>query len=121
DLQRAPSFQGKAGFSVDKPLAKGSLLVNADVFYTSHYLVTPANLAFTAPLVPVNANRSGDFALVNAALGYRWGDAGSYQLSLSCSNCFNRSYFDAETVIGRYAAAYSGAPRFYKLTGTVKF
>ena len=121
DLQRAPSFQGKAGFSVDKPLAKGSLLVNADVFYTSHYLVTPANLAFTAPLVPVNANRSGDFALVNAALGYRWGDADNYQLTLSCSNCFNRSYFDAETVIGRYAAAYAGAPRFYKLTGTVKF
>ncbi|HEY8350969.1 MAG TPA: TonB-dependent receptor, partial [Sphingomonadales bacterium] len=38
ELQRAPSFQGKAGFSVDYPLqAGGSLLVNGDVFYTSSY------------------------------------------------------------------------------------
>jgi len=120
-LQRAPSFQGKAGFSVNKPLGAGTLLVNGDVFYTAHYLVTPANLAFTAPLVPVNSNRSGDFALVNGSIGYRWGADDNYQLTLSCSNCFNREYFDAQTVIGRYAAAYAGAPRFYKLTGSVKF
>lgn len=120
-LQRAPNFQGKAGFSIDTPAGNGSFLMNADVFYTGRYTVTPANLAFTAPLVPVNINETGDFALVNAAIGYRFGKSERFQLVASCTNCFNREYFDAQTVIGAYAAAYPGAPRFYRLTGTVRF
>lgn len=121
ELQRAPAFQGKTGFAVNYPLSAGTLLVNGDLFYTSHYLVTPANLAFTAPLLAVDSNKTGDFALVNASLGYRFGPQDSYDVSVSCTNCFNKAYFDAQTVIGRYAAAYAGAPQFYKLTVTVRY
>lgn len=119
-LQRAPAFQGKIGFSLDRPVGPGNLLLNADLFYTSRYIVTPANLAFTAPLLPSNIYETGDFALVNASIGYGWGD-GRYRLSLSCSNCFNEEYFDAMTVIGRYAAAYAGAPRFYRVNFAFRF
>jgi iron complex outermembrane receptor protein len=120
-LQRAPAFQGKTGFSIEKPTAGGAFLLNADVFYTSSYLVTPANLRFTAPLVPPDANVTRAFALVNAAIGYRFGADERWSLTASCTNCLNRDYFDAQTVIGAWAAAYAGAPRFYKITAAVRF
>lgn len=120
-LQRAPSVQGKAGFSVDRPIGPGHLLVNGSVFYTADYLITPAYLPFTAPLVPANSNLTGNFALIDGSVGYRWGDNGRFQLVASCTNCFNKSYFDSTTIIGSWAGNYSGPPRFYKLTGTVHF
>lgn len=120
-LQRAPGFQGKAGFSIEQPVKTGTFLLNADIFYTGSYLVTPANLSFTAPRVPFNANETGNFALVNAAIGYRFGVNERFSLVASCTNCLNREYFDAQTVIGGYTAAYVGAPRFYKITVAAKF
>jgi len=120
ELQRAPQMQAKAGFSVDHPVAGGSLLVNADVFYTDNYLVTPANLAVTAPLLPPGVDTTGDFTLVNASVGYRWND-GKYEVIASCTNCFDENYFEGGTYIGSYAAVWSGAPRFYKLGFGVKF
>lgn len=120
ELQRAPQMQAKAGFSVDHPIASGSLLVNADVFYTDNYLVTPANLAITAPLLPPGVDTTGDFTLVNASVGYRWNDA-RYEVIASCTNCFDENYFEGGTYIGSYAAVWSGAPRFYKLGFGVKF
>jgi iron complex outermembrane receptor protein len=120
ELQRAPQMQAKAGFSVDHPIASGSLLVNADVFYTDNYLVTPANLAITAPLLPPGVDTTGDFTLVNASVGYRWNDA-KYEVIASCTNCFDENYFEGGTYIGAYAAVWSGAPRFYKLGFGVKF
>jgi outer membrane receptor protein involved in Fe transport len=113
-------MQAKAGFSVDHPIASGSLLVNADVFYTDNYLVTPANLAITAPLLPPGVDTTGDFTLVNASVGYRWNDA-KYEVIASCTNCFDENYFEGGTYIGAYAAVWSGAPRFYKLGFGVKF
>ncbi len=120
ELQRAPQMQAKAGFSVDHPIASGSLLVNADVVYTDNYLVTPANLAITAPLLPPGVDTTGDFTLVNASVGYRWNDA-KYEVIASCTNCFDENYFEGGTYIGAYAAVWSGAPRFYKLGFGVKF
>lgn len=120
ELQRAPQMQAKAGFSVDHPLAGGSLLVNADVFYTDNYLVTPANLSVTAPLLPPGVDTTGDFTLVNASIGYRWNED-KYEVIASCTNCFDENYFEGGTYIGSYAAVWSGAPRFYKLGFGVKF
>lgn len=120
ELQRAPQMQAKAGFSVDHPLASGSLLVNADVFYTDNYLVTPANLSVTAPLLPPGVDTTGDFTLVNASIGYRWNED-KYEVIASCTNCFDENYFEGGTYIGSYAAVWSGAPRFYKLGFGVKF
>ncbi|WP_419815685.1 TonB-dependent receptor [Glacieibacterium sp.] len=120
-LQRAPAVQGKAGFSVMKPLGAGNLLVNGGLFYTAHYLITPAFLPFTAPRVPADSNRTGGFVLVDVSLGYSWGDEGRFKLVASCTNCANKSYFDSTTIIGGWAGNYSGPPRFYKLTGTVRF
>ena len=120
ELQRAPQLQAKAGFSVDYPLANGSLLVNADAFYTDKYLVTPANLAITAPLLPPGVDTTGDFTIVNASVGYRWNE-GKYDVSASCTNCFDENYFEGGTYIGSYAAVWTGAPRFYKVGFGVKF
>ncbi|RZA15357.1 MAG: TonB-dependent receptor, partial [Proteobacteria bacterium] len=121
-LQRSPKVQGKAGFSVDYPVGdNGHFLATGGVFYTAHYLITPAFLPFTAPLVPADSNLTGDFALVDGSIGYRWGQDGRYQLVGSCTNCLNKEYFDSTTIIGSWAGNYSGAPRFYKLTGTVRF
>jgi iron complex outermembrane recepter protein len=39
-LQRAPALQGKAGFSVQYPLAAGTLLVNGDVYHTEEHTVS---------------------------------------------------------------------------------
>ena len=120
ELQRAPQLQVKAGFSVDYPLASGSLLVNADAFYTDKYLITPADLSVTAPLLPAGVDTTGDFTIVNASVGYRWNE-GRYELVGSCTNCFDKSYYEGGTYIGSYAAVWTGAPRFYKLGFGVKF
>jgi iron complex outermembrane receptor protein len=114
DLQRAPQLQMKAGFSIERPLAAGSLLLNADAFYTDEFLVSPANLAFTAPLLPARAATTGDFTLVNASVGYRWNDD-KYEVSASCTNCLDEEYFEGGTYIGAYAGVWTGAPRFYRL------
>jgi hypothetical protein len=39
----------------------------------------------------------------------------------SCTNCFREEYSTAGQFIGTFAAVYPGAPRIYRLTGTVKF
>ncbi len=119
DLQRAPDLQVKAGFSVDYPLAGGSLLVNADVFNTSDYLVTPANLAFTAPLLPSGVGRTDGYTLLNASVGYRWNDD-KYEVSASCTNCADEEYFEGGTYIGAYAGVWTGAPRIYRLNFAAK-
>jgi iron complex outermembrane recepter protein len=119
ELQRAPELQVKAGFSVDYPLAGGSLLVNADVFNTSDYLVTPANLSFTAPLLPAGVSRTDGYTLLNASVGYRWNDD-KYEVSLSCTNCADEEYFEGGTYIGAYAGVWTGAPRFYRVNFGLK-
>ena len=121
ELQRAPAFQGKAGFSVDYPLSNGAFVMSADLFYTTDYLVNPANLAVTAPLVDPEISRTDDYAIVNAQIGYRFGPDENYRVGLSCSNCLDKDYFDAITVIGGYAAAYAGAPRRYRITLDARF
>jgi len=120
ELQRAPQLQVKAGFSIDHPLAGGSLLINGDVFYTDKYLVTPADLSVTAPLLPSGVDTTGDFTLVNASVGYRWNED-RYEVIASCTNCFDENYFEGGTYIGSYAAVWTGAPRFYKVSFGVKF
>ncbi len=119
DLQRAPQLQAKLGFSIERPLAAGSLLLNADAFYTDEYLVSPANLAFTAPLLPRGVAETGDFTLVNASVGYRWNDD-RYEISASCTNCLDEEYFEGGTYIGAYAGVWTGAPRFYRLNFGLK-
>jgi outer membrane receptor protein involved in Fe transport len=114
ELQRAPQLQVKAGFSVDYPLAAGSLLVNADAFYTDKYLASPANLSFTVPLQPAGVGVTGDFTIVNASVGYRWNED-KYEVSASCTNCLDEDYFEGGTYIGSYAGVWTGAPRFYRL------
>jgi iron complex outermembrane receptor protein len=114
ELQRAPQLQVKAGFSVDYPLAAGSLLVNADAFYTDKYLASPANLSFTVPLQPAGVGVTGDFTIVNASVGYRWNED-KYEVSASCTNCLDEEYFEGGTYIGSYAGVWTGAPRFYRL------
>ena len=113
DLQRAPELQGKAGFSIQYPLAAGTLLVNGDVYHTKEYAVTPANLAFTAPLLPRSVTPSGAYSLVNASVGYRWAE-GRLEVGLSCTNCLDETFFEAANYIGSYAAVYPGAPRLYR-------
>jgi iron complex outermembrane receptor protein len=114
ELQRAPQLQVKAGLSVDYPLAAGSLLVNADAFYTDKYLASPANLSFTVPLQPAGVGVTGDFTIVNASVGYRWNED-KYEVSASCTNCLDEEYFEGGTYIGSYAGVWTGAPRFYRL------
>ncbi len=114
-LQRAPDFQGKVGASIQYPLTNGTLLINGDLFYTSKYLITPANLSFAAPALPRDVGMTGDFAIANASVGYRWNED-RYEVSLSCTNCFNEEYYDAGNFIGTYAGVYPGAPQLYRLT-----
>ena len=93
-LQRAPTVQGKAGASFLFPLPSGALLLNADVYYTDKYTVTPANLAFTAPTLPTSVTPTGPYALVNASIGYRWHE-NRYEVGVSCTNCLDETYFEA--------------------------
>ncbi|MDA5194424.1 TonB-dependent receptor [Govanella unica] len=114
ELQRAPKVQAKAGFSVNYPLADmGSLLVNGDVFYTSSYYTNPQDELI---------GKTGDFALVNASIGYRTANE-RYEISLSCTNCLNKEYFDSilSFPASGFTAVYTGSPRFYKVTGSVRF
>lgn len=121
ELQRSPELQGKAGFSVDYPLGAGSLLVNGDVFHTEQYRVSPANLAVTAPLLPVDSTLTGPYTILNASIGYRWGEDGRYLLNAGCTNCADEEYSTAGQFIGTFATVYPGAPRLYRFTGAVRF
>lgn len=120
ELQRSPAVQGKVGFSAQYPVADGTLVATTDVFYTDEYYATPANLSFTAPLLPPALAQTGDFTLVSASVGYRWDDD-RYEVLASCTNCLDEEYFEAANYIGPYAAAYPGAPRLYKLGVGVRF
>ena len=111
----APGSANHAGASIQYPLTNGTLLINGDLFYTSKYLITPANLSFAAPALPRDVGMTGDFAIANASVGYRWNED-RYEVSLSCTNCFNEEYYDAGNFIGTYAGVYPGAPQLYRLT-----
>ena len=114
ELQRSPSFQGKAGFSVDYPMANGdSFLVNGDVFYTSEFFTNPQNGPFS---------QTGDFALVNASVGYRFDD-GRYTISANCRNCLDEEYFDSILSFpgAGFVTVYPGNPRFYEIAVSLRF
>jgi iron complex outermembrane receptor protein len=119
-LQRSPETQFKVGFSVDYPLGNGSLLVNGDVFRTDDYRISPANIALTAPLLPAGVTTTGPNELVNASIGYRWAD-GRFEVQAACTNCLQEEFTTAGQFIGAYAGVYAGDPRFYRLTGTIRF
>lgn len=119
DLQRAPKFQGKLGASFNYPLSGGTLLINGDVFFTDDYIVSPANLSFTAPALPKGVSLVKAFELVNASVGYRWADD-RYEVAASCTNCLDKEYFEAGTYTATFAAVYPGAPRLYRLTVSAK-
>jgi iron complex outermembrane receptor protein len=119
-LQRSPELQTKLGFSVDYPLGGGSLLVNGDWFHTDEYRISPANLAVTAPTLPVGSTLTGPYELVNASVGYSWKD-GKFNVTAACTNCLDEEFSTAGQFIGSYATVYAGLPRFYRLTATVKF
>ena len=121
ELQRSPETQFKVGFSVDYPVGNGALLINGDVFRTAEYRISPANLAVTAPLLPPTATLTGPFELVNASVGYRFGDAGRYEVRASCTNCLQEEFSTAGQFIGSFATVYAGDPRFYRLTGIIRF
>ena len=118
-LQRAPKYQGKVGASVQYPLQSGTLLLNTDLFFTDDYLVSPANLAFTTPVLPKGVSQVDGFSLLNASVGYRWGED-RYEAAVSCTNCLDKEYFEAGTYTANFAAVYPGAPRLYRLTVSAK-
>jgi iron complex outermembrane recepter protein len=120
DLQRSPETQFKVGFSVDYPLGNGALLVNADWFHTDQYRISPANLAVTAPLLPVTATLTGPYELFNASVGYTWNED-KYSIRAGCSNCLREEFSTAGQFIGTFATVYPGDPRIFRLTGTIKF
>ena len=120
DLQRSPETQLKVGFSVDYPLGNGALLVNADWFHTEQYRISPANLAVTAPLLPVTATLTGPYELFNASVGYTWNED-KYSIRAGCSNCLREEFSTAGQFIGTFATVYPGDPRIFRLTGTIKF
>ncbi len=119
NLQRSPELQTKVGFSVDYPMGNGSLLLNGDWFHTDEYLISPANLAVTAPLLPVDSTRTGPYSIVNASVGYSWND-GKFNVTAACTNCLDEEYSTAGQFIGTFSAVYAGLPRFYRLTATLK-
>ncbi len=120
-LQRAPSTQGKIGADIHYPVGQGKLVANAGLFYSASYYVSPGNLAFSAPLLPVDSNLVRSYVVADAMLGYEFGENGRYLVSVSCTNCFDREYFGSITAIGRYAAVYPAPPRFYKVSAGIKF
>lgn len=77
------------------------------MFYTDDYYTNPQNGPFA---------ETGGFALVNAALGYRFG-GGRYTVSVNCRNCFDKEYFDSilSFPTSGFVVVYPGAPRFYEL------
>ena len=119
-LQRSPELQTKVGFSIDYPLASGSLRVNGDLFRTDEYRISPANLAVTAPILPVTSTLTGPYQLVNASVGYAWND-GKFNITAGCTNCLDEEFSTAGQFIGGYSAVYAGQPRYYRLTATAKF
>jgi outer membrane receptor protein involved in Fe transport len=118
-LQRTPEFQGKAGFAATLPVKKGSIVATGNVYYVSEYMLTPANLSFTAPLL---ANKgldvSGKYAVVDASLSYKLNDG---SLSLQCTNCFDKRYVEGTAYLGAFAGAWVGQPRMVKLSITESF
>lgn len=118
-LQRSPELQGKVGAVVTLPVKSGQVVLAGDVYYVSEYLLTPANLAFTAPsLANKNLEVSGKYAIVNASLSYKVGDG---SLTLQCSNCLNRQYVEGAAYIGAFAGAWANNPRMVKLSITERF
>jgi iron complex outermembrane receptor protein len=127
--QRMPEWSLKAGGSYTRPLAGGGALrLTADYqFLEDHYTnLQNSELA-----------RSGDINLVNAAIGYEFGD-GRYDLTLACRNCFDDEYisqsldfsgiapnqtrFDGTSFNGlSFLTVYPGPPQMVYVTFKARF
>jgi iron complex outermembrane receptor protein len=119
ELQRTPKYQAKLGATASFPAKKGKVILNANGYYVDQYLLTPANLAFTAPfLANRNVDRSGKYAIVNASATYNIGEV---DITLQCTNCLDKQYVEGAVYIGQYAGAWAGMPRIVKLSISERF
>lgn len=127
--QRMPKWTSKVGGTYIWPLADTSVVrLTADYqFLEDHYTnLQNSQLA-----------RSGNVEVVNAALGYEFGD-GRYAATLACRNCFDNEYisqsldfsgidptqsqWDGATLNGlSFLTVYPGEPRMWSVTFRVNF
>jgi iron complex outermembrane receptor protein len=81
--QRMPEWTAKVGGTYTWPLQNGELKLTADYQFLEDHFTNLQNSELA---------RSGDINLVNASLGYTFGDTGRYTVALSCRNCFDDEY-----------------------------
>jgi iron complex outermembrane receptor protein len=118
-LQRSPKYQTTLGATATFPAKAGKVVLNANAYYVDKYLLTPANLAFTAPLLAGKGlDVSGGYALINLSATY---SISSVDVSLQCTNCLDKEYTEGSIYIGQYAGAWPGMPRVVKLNISEKF
>jgi iron complex outermembrane receptor protein len=119
ELQRTPNYQAKLGATVSFPAKSGKVVLNANGYYVDEYLLTPANLAFTAPsLANKNLDVSGKYAVLNASATY---NISTVDITLQCTNCLDKQYVEGAVYIGQYAGAWAGMPRIVKLSISERF
>jgi len=129
--QRMPEWTAKLGGTYKWPVANGEMRFTADYQFLEDHFTNLQNSELA---------RSGDVSVVNASLGYEFGD-GQYLATLGCRNCFNDEYIsqslDFSGIDPRSTAlnptapnafnglsfltVYAGPPREWLLTMKVKF
>jgi outer membrane receptor protein involved in Fe transport len=119
ELQRTPNYQAKLGATVSFPAKSGKVVLNANGYYVDEYLLTPADLAFTAPLLAnKKLDTSGKYAVFNASATY---NISTVDITLQCTNCLDKQYVEGAVYIGQYAGAWAGMPRIVKLSISERF
>ena len=119
ELQRTPKYQAKLGATIAFPAKDGNVVLNANGYYVDEYLLTPADLTFTAPfLANKKLDMSGKYAVINASATYNIGEV---DITLQCTNCLDKQYVEGSIYIGQYAGAWAGMPRIVKLSISERF
>lgn len=107
EIQRSPSFTGRAGFNYSVPLATGARIdLTSDVYYVSSYFTNPQNSL---------VGKTGDFALVGASVSYTTADD-RFTFQLACTNCLDKEYFDSilDFATSGFSTVYNGPSRLIK-------
>ncbi|MDC3266520.1 TonB-dependent receptor [bacterium] len=115
ELQRSPKLQTRVGAKMEW----NNLVWNLSAYSVDKYLLTPANLAVTAPAL---ANKGIDYINAHTTVDSQWSwKLNNSYVTIGCVNCLDKEFAEGAVYIGQWAGAWAGDSRLWSLTYSYNF
>lgn len=114
-LQRSPKLQTRVGAKMEW----NNLVWNLSAYSVDKYLLTPANLAVTAPAL---AGKGIDYVDGYTTVDSQWMlKLNKSYITVGCTNCMDEEFVEGAVYVGQWAGAWAGDSRLWSLTYTYEF